>query len=86
MKPNGDMRAAAAALFRRYPSLQMVDDSAEATTLPDRCADFVVAATVFHCFDGEACRAEFSRILTPQRYVVLIWNMRQSDLSVPRGL
>src|SRR5579883_38615 len=44
VEPNAEMRTAVEGLSARYPHLEVVDGTAEATTLQDSCADFVVAA------------------------------------------
>jgi ubiquinone/menaquinone biosynthesis C-methylase UbiE len=62
-------------------ALRHVEGSAEATTLPARSIDCIVAAQAFHWFDRPECRREFQRILKPGGWVVLIWNSRR--LSTP---
>ena len=79
VEPNADMRAVAEGLRPAYPGLEVVDGSAEATGIPDRCADFVVAGTAFHWFDAARSRTEFARILKPGGWTVLMWNTRQPD-------
>src|SRR5262249_42697576 len=81
VEPNAEMRATAELLRARYPDFAILAASAENTTLPAECADFVVAATAFHWFDGEGCRSEFLRILKPAGQVALLWNSRDSELS-----
>lgn len=81
VEPNGDMRSAAERLFGKFDNFHSEDGTAEATNLPDRCADFVVAAQAFHWFDREAARREFLRILKPGGWVQLIWNDRNDDRS-----
>lgn len=81
VEPNADMRAAAASLSERFPRLEIVDGSAEATGLPAACADFAVAATAFHWFDVDGSRAEFLRILKPEGRAVLMWNKRDAAKS-----
>lgn len=78
VEPNADMRAEAATLQARFPQFQMLDGLAESTGLPGATFDYVVAATAFHWFDAERCRAEFRRILKPGGQVVLLWNLHQS--------
>ncbi len=78
VEPNADMRAQAAALEARFPRFQMLAGVAEETGLPSTTFDYVVAATAFHWFDAERCRAEFRRVLKPQGHVVLLWNLHQS--------
>jgi SAM-dependent methyltransferase len=79
VEPNRAMRAAGEALLRGYPHFTSIAATAEATTLPDQCVDFVTAGQAFHWFDPERARAEFLRILKPWGWVVLVWNERHTD-------
>ena len=81
VEPNREMREAGERLLKKYPNFTSVDGTAEATTLPDRSVDFVTAGQAFHWFDRERARQEFSRILGPNGWVVLIWNERLTDAS-----
>jgi SAM-dependent methyltransferase len=81
VEPNLEMREAGGRLLRGFPRFTSVDASAEATTLPERCADFVTAGQAFHWFDRERCRAEFLRILKPGGWVALVWNDRRTDTT-----
>jgi ubiquinone/menaquinone biosynthesis C-methylase UbiE len=77
IEPNNDMRQAAEEALKNYPRFTSVPGSAEATTLPDHCCDFVIAAQAFHWFDQKLARAEFVRILRPQGWATLVWNERR---------
>lgn len=79
VEPNREMRAAGEHLSADSPTFVSVDGSAEATTLPDACADLVTAGQAFHWFDRERARPEFARILKPGGYIVLVWNERLTD-------
>ncbi len=79
VEPNDEMRAAAEQLLGCYPKFRSVKARAEATTLPDRSVDVVIAGQAFHWFDRPAARAEFSRILRERGWVVLLWNMARTD-------
>jgi SAM-dependent methyltransferase len=82
VEPNAEMRhAAEALLLPRFPSFRSVNGAAEATTLPDHCADIVVAAQAFHWFDLDKARTEFRRILRPGGHVVFLWNTRKTGGS-----
>jgi SAM-dependent methyltransferase len=81
VEPNDDMRRAAERLLAGYPHFQSVNGTAEATTLPDHCADLVVAGQAFHWFDQARAKAEFRRILKGDGSVVLLWNTRRTDSS-----
>ncbi|WP_397380431.1 class I SAM-dependent methyltransferase [Prosthecobacter sp.] len=79
VEPNREMREAAERLLAHFPNFHSVNGSAQATTLPDHSVDFIVAAQAFHWFNTPETRAEFTRILKPDGYVVLIWNERRLD-------
>jgi SAM-dependent methyltransferase len=76
VEPNPEMRAAGERLLAGWPRFHSVAGRAEATTLPDGSADLVSAGQAFHWFDSGAARSEFQRILTPNGWVVLVWNER----------
>ena len=76
VEPNPEMREAGERLLAKHARFTSVAATAEATTLPDACADFVVAGQAFHWFDIPATRAEFTRILKPDGWIVLMWNER----------
>ncbi|GAA3431084.1 class I SAM-dependent methyltransferase [Kutzneria kofuensis] len=60
VEPDPGMRAVAAAR-----GLRVIDGTAEATTLPDNCADVVTAGQALHWFDPERTFPEIARILRP---------------------
>ncbi len=78
IEPNERMRKECELLLRDYKHFTSVDASAEETTLAAESVDFVTAGQAFHWFDQEAARKEFSRILKPSGWVVLIWNNRRT--------
>lgn len=79
VEPNPEMRQAGERLLAAFPDFVSVAGSAEATTLPDRSVDLVAAAQAAHWFDRDQARREFSRILQPAGWCVLIWNERRTD-------
>jgi SAM-dependent methyltransferase len=81
VEPNQDMREAAERLLKEYPNFQSVAATAEATTLENRSVDMIVAGQAFHWFDREKTRREFTRILKPGGWVVLVWNDRKTEAS-----
>lgn len=78
VEPNVEMRRAAEERFQREPRFHSVAATAEATTLATSSVDFVVAGQAFHWFDLERARQEFTRILRPHGWVVLLWNARRT--------
>ena len=79
VEPNREMREAGEKLLKGYPNFKSIDESAEATTLERESVDFVTAAQAFHWFDVQKTREEFSRILRPEGWTVLVWNSRRTD-------
>lgn len=77
IEPNEKMRQAAETQLKKYPSFQSINGTAEKTTLPDKMADFIVAAQAFHWFDPKPTKLEFKRLLRPQGKVVIIFNDRK---------
>lgn len=81
VEPNGPMRDAAEILLKEYPLFISINGTAEETTLPDACVEMSVAGQAFHWFDRDKAKAEFHRILKPDGWVVLFWNMRSDEKS-----
>lgn len=79
VEPNRSMREAAERHFTGTPNFISIAGTAEDTTLPADSVDLIAAAQAFHWFDPEAARREFSRILKPQGWVVLICNDRRKQ-------
>jgi SAM-dependent methyltransferase len=81
IEPNAAMRAAADVILSEFPSFSSVDGTAEATTLPDRSADLIVAAQAYHWFDAPQAAAEFRRVLKSGGWLAVIWNERLLDAN-----
>ena len=79
VEPNAAMRAAGEEFLKKYPRFRSVDGAAEATTLADASADFIVAGQAFHWFDPKAAAPEFRRVLKTLGWVAVIWNERKKD-------
>jgi len=76
VEPNAQMRDVCMQLKERYPHLEVVNGTAEATGIASHSVDVVAVAQAFHWFDTTAARAEFSRILAPRGWVVIVSNER----------
>ncbi len=85
VEPNQAMREAGEAELAAYPGFRSVEACAEQTMLAPASVDFVTAGQAFHWFDPVKCRGEFSRILSPNGYVVLIWNARRLQTAINRA-
>jgi len=79
VEPNAEMREAGERLLAAWPKFTSVAGTAEATTLAGQSVDFVTAAQAAHWFDRKRARREFSRILKPGGWLVLLWNERVTD-------
>ena len=88
IEPNQDMRdqmrpAVEQHLGHPAPQLEILDATAEATTLPAASIDLVAAGRAFHWFDKERALAEFRRILKPNGWVALVAADRDRDCKDP---
>jgi ubiquinone/menaquinone biosynthesis C-methylase UbiE len=81
VEPNDEMRAAAEQLLGGYPLFTSVAATAEATSLPDHSMDMITVAQAFHWFKHDLARQEFMRVLKPNGWVVLVWNLELNDGS-----
>jgi len=77
IEPNGEMRTACAALKRSWPGLRCLPGSAEATGLPDGCADLITVGQAMHWFDLRRTRDEFARVLKPGGWCAVVYNDRR---------
>ncbi|MDQ3194198.1 MAG: class I SAM-dependent methyltransferase, partial [Bacteroidota bacterium] len=76
IEPNDNMRNAAERIFGKSKNFISVYGTAESTTLQGNSLDLIISGQAFHWFDKEKCKTEFKRILKPEGYVVLMWNLR----------
>lgn len=81
VEPNAEMRSVGEAQLAKYANFRSVAGRAEATGLPDACAEWVLAAQAFHWFDVPGARRELRRVLRPGGKIVLLWNDRRSDTA-----
>lgn len=81
VEPNSPMSQEGDKYLQTYPRYRSVHGTAEATSLPDRSADFAFAAQAFHWFDLDRTRREMQRILRPPGYFLAMWNHRNHDAS-----
>jgi SAM-dependent methyltransferase len=79
VEPNPEMRRLAQSELERFPSVEVVDGRAEATTLPDRSVDLITVAQAIHWFDPGPTRREFRRILKPGGWLALLRNYGTDD-------
>lgn len=76
VEPNAPMRAACSELRTRYPLLERVDGTAEATGLANASVNMVTVGQAMHWFDLPKARAEFARVLKPGGWCAVVYNHR----------
>jgi SAM-dependent methyltransferase len=81
IEPNAPMREAGEHYLATYKNFRSVDATAEATTLPDRSVDYIIAGQAFHWFNFDLAYEEFKRILKPEGWIVILWNDRETDTT-----
>lgn len=77
IEPNVEMCHAGRDLLSEYSRFRNIIAKAEKSALPDQMAEFVVAGQAFHWFEPKQTFLEFTRILKPKGWIVLVWNIRQ---------
>ncbi len=82
VEPNQAMRKEAEQALSSYPAFHSVPGAGESTTLADRSVALITCAQAFHWLDRVKTRVEFSRILTANGVVALIWNERLDNVSL----
>ena len=80
------VEAMRAVLLDRVPGIEVLDGTAEAIPLPDASADAITVAQAFHWFDHERAIPELNRVLKPGGWLVLIWNSRDMNDPLQRGI
>lgn len=79
VEPNDAMRQAGEHYLKKYTNFISVNASAEHTSLASACCDFVVAGQAFHWFNPVLAKVEFQRVLKPNGWVILAWNVFSSS-------
>lgn len=71
VEPNAEMLEACSELAQHQPKLEVVEGSAEATTLPHASVDLIAVGRAMHWFDWPLAHREFARILRPDGWVLV---------------
>jgi SAM-dependent methyltransferase len=79
VEPIAEMRAL-------IPDAEVVDGTAEELPFPDATADVITVAQAFHWFDHDRALPELHRVLRPGGALALVWNMRDLEDPVQRGV
>jgi SAM-dependent methyltransferase len=79
VEPIPEMRALIAAA-------EAVDGTAEELLFPDGAADVITVAQAFHWFDHARALPELHRVLRQGGVLALVWNMRDLDDPLQRGV
>lgn len=74
VEPNPEMRAIAARELGGFPSCQVLNGRAEATTLAGNSVNLIIAGQAVHWFEPEFARREFYRILEPGGWLAFCRN------------
>ena len=72
VEPNAEMRAACAALHANDARMEVVDGTAEASTLAAQSVDLIGMGRAFHWFDVDRAMEEFRRVLKQDGWVVSV--------------
>ncbi|MDQ1454022.1 MAG: hypothetical protein QOK38_3888 [Acidobacteriaceae bacterium] len=87
VEPNDEMLEVCRVLAAHEPALEVVQGSAEATTLPDASLDLIAVGRAMHWFDWPRAHREFQRILRPDGWVLVATNgHRDSGAAVSNRL
>lgn len=84
VEPNQAMRETAEAYLAKYAHFHSISGTAEVTRLESASMDFITVGTAFHWFDAEKTKQEFKRIAKPNTWVVLVWNVRDTESPLIR--
>ena len=81
IEPNKAMREIAELKMKHHGNFISKEGTAESTGIKSSSIDLITAGQSFHWFNLPKTRKEFLRILKPDKYVVIVWNNRNTKLS-----
>jgi ubiquinone/menaquinone biosynthesis C-methylase UbiE len=85
VEPNTEMRQILKNKLGANPSISVIDDTAEATQLPDNSVDLITVAQAIHWFDPEPARKEMLRILKSNGWLAILRNYGVGELNNAMG-
>lgn len=85
IEPNDEMRKKALGTLKGLRNCQVVNATAEKTTLLDSSIDLIICAQSFHWFNTNRAKTEFQRILKTNRKVAIIWNIRSAETDFEKA-
>ena len=74
VEPNEDMRGQLASILAPYPNAEVVDGTAEATTLAANSVDLITCAQALHWFEPAGFLAECQRIGREDAWLAAVYN------------
>lgn len=79
VEPNADMREQLKTNLAPFPKVKIINGTAEATTLPDRCVDVITCAQALNWFDIAVFQAECRRIGKHGVFVISLYNYNPAE-------
>ena len=79
VEPNTAMGLRAVKNLQQYKDFENIKGTAEQTGLHNHSVGLITVAQAFHWFNLTAVKEEFRRILQPGGYILLAWNILQTD-------
>ncbi len=76
VEPSRDMRDKLNELKNDYIDLEIINGTAENTSIKDKSIDLIVSAQSLHWFNLQRAKTEFKRILKDKNLCLFIWNER----------
>lgn len=74
VEPNNDMRKELTKTLGSYENVEIINGTAEKTTLPDKSVDVITIAHALNWFNLDVFREECHRIIKPGGLVIAIYN------------
>jgi ubiquinone/menaquinone biosynthesis C-methylase UbiE len=86
VEPNKEMREEAEKNLAGYEKFSSINGKAEQTFLTGNSIDLITVAQAFHWMARDATKEEFRRILKPEGFIMLLWNIRLTRTAFLKAL